>query len=93
MNGSLFDPPIHLLCSCRAITKIESAKDGFDFLLTCPNQEGPIFESALAVCFAALANPSLSADARRGLATFARIHGFLADSGRRRTTERDLRFR
>ena len=91
MEAFLFDRPVHLICTRRTVTKIRCARDGFEFLLTCPVQEGPIFESALEVCFAALSNPSLSNDARRGITTFARIHGLLAVNERAQAVEHKLR--
>lgn len=81
MHSVLFDPPIFV--SCHGRTRIDCVREGFDFLLACPIQEGPIFESALEACFSALNNPALSADARRGVATFARIHGFLVTEAER----------
>ena len=81
MHAAPFDSPVHVVFSGKTVTKLHCAKEGFDFLLTCPIQEGPIFESALEACFSALSNPELSADARRGLATFAHVHGLLAEVG------------
>lgn len=91
MQASLFDSPVHVRRTCRTVARIRCAREGFDFLLTCPVQEGPIFESALEACFSALSNPSLNADARRGLATFAHAHGLLAEMTKPHMTARKLR--
>lgn len=84
MHVAPFDSPIHVLCPRKSLKKIRCAKEGFDFLLSLPVQEGPVFESALEACFAALANPKLSKDAHSGLAKFARVHGFLAGPSKTR---------
>lgn len=84
MHVAPFDSPIHVLCPRKSLKKIHCAKEGFDFLLSLPVQEGPVFESALEACFAALSNPELSKDAHSGLAKFARVHGFLAGPSKAR---------
>jgi hypothetical protein len=92
MHVALFDSPIHVLCPRKSLKKIHCAKEGFDFLLSLPVQEGPVFESALEACFAALLNPELSKDAHNGFAKFARVHGFLAEPSKpRQPTARKLR--
>lgn len=91
MQTAPFDLPIHVRCASRNVVKIRSPKDAFDFLLSCPTQEGPLYESALEACFSALANKVHHADAYRGLLTFARAHGLLADGNGARSASRNLR--
>ncbi|WP_034658623.1 DUF982 domain-containing protein [Chelativorans sp. J32] len=72
-----FKSPVRISLHPGRTTDIESPRQAFDFLRTCPVQEGPIFEGALEACFAATYNDEAIEEARRGLRTFAKAHGFL----------------
>jgi len=86
-----FGSPVHIRCANHSVTSIHSAKEGFDFLLSCQSHDGPLFESALEACFSALANPDHTSDARRGLIAFAHAHGYLAELEKPQTGARKLR--
>jgi len=73
-----FETPVRITSRPGKIKEIASPKEAFDFLRTCPVQEGPIFESALEACFTATYDDEAIEEARRGLKTFAKAHGFLA---------------
>lgn len=93
MHSDSFDSPIHVRCETRAVVRIDSPMEAFDFLLSCPHQEGPLYESALEACFSALIDGAHVSDAQHGLRSFARAHGLLAEgnSASTRTGARRLR--
>jgi len=75
---SCFETPIRVAARPGKVREIASPQQAFDFLRTCPVQEGPIYESALEACFTATYDDTAVEDARRGLKAFAKAHGFLA---------------
>ncbi|WEX10020.1 DUF982 domain-containing protein [Chelativorans sp. AA-79] len=73
-----FETPVRITLRPGKTKEIANAREAFDFLRTCPVQEGPIFESALEACFVATYRSEAVGEARRSLKTFAKAHGFIA---------------
>jgi hypothetical protein len=81
MSSAYFARPVRVaLPEGGTSAEIRCPGEALDFMLQCPVQEGPIFESALEACFVATYDPSCCEEARTGFAAFAKAYGLLSDA-------------
>jgi len=85
MHPAQFELPVRVVLR-EKVHEISSPRSALDFLLKCPVQEGPIFESAVEACFSATMNRASADEARIGFATYAKIYGILAEETRSETS-------
>jgi len=87
MHQAQFELPVRVVLR-EKVHEISNPQSALEFLLKCPVQEGPIFESAVEACFSATMNRAPADEARMGLATYAKIYGVLVEDARSAATPR-----
>ncbi|TWG93787.1 uncharacterized protein DUF982 [Mesorhizobium sp. J18] len=79
MDAAQFQVPVRLKLAAEAdIQEIYSAEDAVELLFGWPQQEGPIYEDALAECLVATVSPENVEEARRAFVAFAKVSNILA---------------
>ena len=79
MDQTPFASPVHVVTGRdERVAEIGCARDAFEYLQKARVQEGPIFESAMEACFAAMHDAAFAKDAQLGLAAYAKAYRLLA---------------